>query len=98
MTDLIAAVMWILGAAGAYSFVMWRKSGEDPDFKKMLPTFIIALIVAGLAWMANAPFDMTLVSLQQTGGWTIILIVADQLARLILNRSKGTVVPPPPTG
>ena len=95
MADLIAAVIWILSAAGAYSFIMWRKSGEDPDIKKMLPTFIIALIVAALAWMANAPFDMTLASLQQTSGWAIILIVADQLARLMLNR--GGKVPPVPT-
>jgi len=94
MGELLAAVLWILGAAGGYSFVMWRKSGEDPDFKKMLPTFIIALIVAAIAWTLNAPFDLTMASLQQTSGWSIILIVADQLTRLILNR--GGKVPPVP--
>lgn len=100
MGDLMAAVVWILSAAAGYVYVMWRKSGEPLDPQKLIPTFVIGLVVAALAWFTGSTFDWTVTSLQQTSGWTILTVVVDQAWRHVVKLRGGgkpaVAVPPPP--
>jgi len=99
MGDLMAAAVWILSAAAGYVYVMWRKSGEPLDVQKLIPTFVIGLVVAALAWATGSTFDWTAASLQQTSGWAILTIVVDQVWRQIVSLRKSKPAPaavPPP--
>ena len=97
MSELSAAVFWVMGATLLYVFLMWKKSGaEDFDPRKFLRATIIGLLVAAFAWSQQWSFDFTLQYMENLPIWGVVVGGIDQIVSFIMKKMGVKETPPPP--
>jgi len=106
MSDILTVLLAVLTAAGTYAYVMWKKSGEAPQLRKILPTFLIGVVVAVIAWRVGISFDIAEDLFWKWPCSAFVVGVIDQGVSDLLKRIgwrepgdptvPGPQLPPPP--